>query len=1218
LLLRPRASRFHSGERRIDGEPPLLQQIGVLFRPQEKTNEQEKNGHGVDRPMHRQVLPCILLFTALTLAANTASADPFRILYAEQIDLPLDRGVAGAASKPRLAPQFALSAYGRQLDLRVEQNTSLIRSLTPDLLNGKAVYRGDVAGIERSWVRLTVLDGEVYGAIWDGADLYSIAPGHEVERYMDAPLPDSSSEATFVYRLSDTQGGIDANFCGAASDGAERGAALRQFRSVLNELKSSLTFQATGDGPLQIEVALIADYEFHGRFGDPQGEMLVRANIVDGIFDAQLGVAIIPTDLIVFNDSANPFSSTAAPTLLNQLSSYRNSTPVVRERGLAHLLTGKDLDGSTAGIAFIDALCDPQRGAGVSEGALGSSVAALIIAHELGHNFGAPHDGQAGSACAGAPSGFLMSPEINYSSTFSSCSVAQMQPRITAAQCIGPLKITDAAVEVSPSIQAYAHETFELPVDVRSVGQLTAQNVSVLASFANISVESAELSGGVCSAPGGVSVTCQIESLAPGEVRRMTVRARSTFMGVTHAQVQVSAQNDRNAENNSANVRIDVGTASDISITSSPANISGLVRSPISFSIDLDSLGARAARNVRADLYLEALEIISASTTGGSCNPSQNVMTCTFDEIAPGVSRRIDLTVQAQTVSGQWGSIEVTADNDVNIANNHHSFQVSVTPLKDVRVEVPVVHPTSAVGEPFDVSIALQSLGVGQSNPATLTITAPIEGTLIIDSATVEGGACTIDAQTVLCSVGSIEPGGSRSIALRARGVARGEIPINVSVSSPADDNAGNNTGFVRALVLPAVDVGLSWVAGPTYYAYVGAPPVRARAMVRSSGAYAATDVTVRMTIPTQFAIRGAAFEGGSCSTAAQVVTCTRTTLARDAAAELQVDVEAMVAGDFMAPVEVSAVGDAESSNNTLQLSLVSRVGSDVRIEPSAPVAALVGVQQTIPINVANANVDVGYVRVNLSAPQHVVFDSLRMDGGSCWVSGTHGGYCELWGGLSANTARVIELRLRAILMLDFNVTIQASSNDLDINPANNAASIPVAVSDRQGDASVQVSRSNVTAEVGQSFAYPSITVSAATAVDDARLSVAFDPTLVAIVSAGIEGGVCSFNGGGIDCLLGTIESGAARTMNLTLQANRAGAFTSAVTLSSRNDMNGANNAGQVSVSLTNPPPPPTPQQPAQSSSGGGAMAAREALAFLALVLLARLRRRARSVADRL
>jgi hypothetical protein len=73
---------------------------------------------------------------------------------------------------------------------------------------------------------------------------------------------------------------------------------------------------------------------------------------------------------------------------------------------------------------------------GVNQVRAANNTTALTIAHEMGHNFGAPHDGESGSACATQAGSWLMSPSLNGSSTFSPCTLAQMADDISRATCL--------------------------------------------------------------------------------------------------------------------------------------------------------------------------------------------------------------------------------------------------------------------------------------------------------------------------------------------------------------------------------------------------------------------------------------------------------------------------------------------------------------------------------------------------------------------------------------------------------------------------------------------------------------------------------------------------------------------------------------------------------------------------------------------------------------
>src|SRR5688572_13921253 len=345
-----------------------------------------------------------------TCAALAAEASEFRVLKAEAIGLRATDVPARATSAQA---HLHFQAYGQSFELVLSSNERLLANLPvaqKAALGNHALYRGVSAGRPGSWVRLTRVGDELHGAFYDGRDLYTIAPASDVAPFALQSLDADGSDAV-VYRLADTESVLNSAFCGTGAEhGLQPSSAATNPQKAHDAIVGELRAVTAAVAVEQIEIAFIADFEFSTRFAsDTQGAMLARINIIDGIFDAQVGVAIVPF-FQIFRENDDPFTASDSSNLLDQVANYRRDTPAIRSRGLAHLMTGRGLDGNTAGVAFVDTLCQARGGSGLSESTASTTTSALIASHEIGHNFGAPHDGEAGTTCESTPATFLMAP----------------------------------------------------------------------------------------------------------------------------------------------------------------------------------------------------------------------------------------------------------------------------------------------------------------------------------------------------------------------------------------------------------------------------------------------------------------------------------------------------------------------------------------------------------------------------------------------------------------------------------------------------------------------------------------------------------------------------------------------------------------------------------------------------------------------------------------
>ncbi len=332
----------------------------------------------------------------------------------------------GPGASARREGRLRFEARGRQFDLDLRENAGLLDALPAadrSRLRGRhEVYAGELTGRPDSWVRLTRTGNRWRGLVFDGEELLALEPGQRLGRGPGAGLA--------LYRADDV---ATTGTC-ALDPEAELQPSYARLLDELEELPPAL-----GAASGQLDVALVGDPSFVQGEADPEGTALAIMNAVDGIYADQVGVSLRVVELILLQGDAG-LTSTDAGTLLGQLSSL-TSTGAVTNPGLVHLLTGRNLNGSTVGIAYVGVLCNTRFGVGLSQMLSGSLAATtVLVAHEIGHNFAAPHDDQTGSVCASTPGGYIMSPWLDASATqFSACSLDQMALEVASASCIADL-----------------------------------------------------------------------------------------------------------------------------------------------------------------------------------------------------------------------------------------------------------------------------------------------------------------------------------------------------------------------------------------------------------------------------------------------------------------------------------------------------------------------------------------------------------------------------------------------------------------------------------------------------------------------------------------------------------------------------------------------------------------------------------------------------------
>ncbi|MGB8326659.1 MAG: M12 family metallo-peptidase [Steroidobacteraceae bacterium] len=621
---------------------------------------------------------------ASPLVQAAGSGPGFQILHLERLQ-PAEKRLADGGTT------VSFDAFGRRFDLALRPNERMRNAVAR---SGAAVeaLRGEVSGVPGSWVRLTKSATGLAGMVYASGQVYVIEPARDAAPFSVQALAGTAGGAV-MYRLADTlmPGGL--GLCateprpksGAAATGpaplvnSGRATGLAAWQALGTELQA---LAATLPSK-QIVVGAVADYEMSQLFGDQtEATVVARMNIVDGIFSSQVGVKIQLAPITVFRDTNDPFTASDASTLLGELRTWRGSTPAQLADGLTHLMTGRDMTGDTVGIAYIATICDGAFAASLSEGWRSTTNAALIAAHEIGHNFGAPHDGDPAEACAATPLTFLMAPTLNGSNQFSQCSLDQIRPVVAVARCVTTVAATDAALDAASSTSANAGTPFTLGFTVRSIGSSTVTGVQTTTTLpAALTLNSASAQNGSCTSGAG-TVACALGDIPAGESRSVSLSVTGNAPGDSTVTHSLAAANDTDSTNNSRSVAVHVNPVADIALTAvaNPSTVS--VDGVTTVSVTLANRSATAATGLSLSVTVPAgLALTAVDANSLNCVVAAGELSCpTGQTLAGNSSVQLRLSVTGRQ-SGVYAITGQAASSlpDPDATNN--SGQAAVTVL---------------------------------------------------------------------------------------------------------------------------------------------------------------------------------------------------------------------------------------------------------------------------------------------------------------------------------------------------------------------------------------------------------------------------------------------------------------------------------------------------------------------------------------------------------
>jgi len=291
-------------------------------------------------------------------------------------------------------------------------------------VSGVVLLRGSVVGDDESKVFVSLSDFGLQGFIETAGSVYSMSSGLGIDGFggpddLRITRVDAAAQALNAPPIT----------CGVTPDNPEL------HPGGVPEIVNTLDLQATldrGDPPCRVaRIAIDTDWEFTSLTfgGDPNAAAAYAITLLGGvseIFQDNVNVRFALSYLRVWEFNIDPYNE--GGDLLQEFRSHWNANMGWVQRDIAHLLSGRS-DLPYGGVAYLNALCSSNFGYGLSGYLNGSFPYPLInnnsgnwdlvvMAHELGHNFGTGHTHSAYSPpidncgngdCTGASNGTIMS-----------------------------------------------------------------------------------------------------------------------------------------------------------------------------------------------------------------------------------------------------------------------------------------------------------------------------------------------------------------------------------------------------------------------------------------------------------------------------------------------------------------------------------------------------------------------------------------------------------------------------------------------------------------------------------------------------------------------------------------------------------------------------------------------------------------------------------------
>jgi uncharacterized repeat protein (TIGR01451 family) len=653
----------------------------------------------------------------------------------------------------------------------------------------------------------------------------------------------------------------------------------------------------------------------------------------------------------------------------------------------------------------------------------------------------------------------------------------------------------------------------------------------------------------------GLTVTCDLGTLAPGETRTFTITATvnpdlpAGTVIPDCAVVYTGTSPDTDADNNQSCVNTTVTTGqppvSDVEVAkTAPPTVEE--DGTVTYTVSATNHGPDPATNV---IVSDPISVPSGSVSSlpPGCVLQGSTVTCEAGTLAVGETKTVSFSVKVGPGVAAGTNImncaAVTSTNDEIVQQpNPFCVQTLVVPPPMAEVAIAKTGPATAhAGDTYSYTLTVTNAGPDEA--AGVVVTDPTDPTLVTVTSVPDG--CTAAGGTVTCDAGTLAPGETKVFTITVR-VNDNDPPGTVieNCAKASSDTASPDTTGTQSCtdttidpVVPVADVEVTKSGPATVHA---GDTIEYTLSVTNHGPDDATNVVVEdpldpslvtvTPLPSDCAANGStiACEAGSLAVGETKTVTVTVTVADGLPAGTQIDNCAQATSD-------AVVLNPIPQPSCVQTTVVPPPTADISLTKAGPATVAPDGTISYPLTVTNKGPDdaAGVVVTDPTDPSLVTITSLPP--GCTQAAGTV--TCVI-GSLAAGETRVLTITVQVnpgIQGVVIPNCAQDYTDTFDPDLDNNQSCVNTAVDIKAAPTSVieVAKQAPAVAQADGTVSY-SVTVTNK-GPDDATGVVVTDPVNQSQVSVTSLPAGCVLNGATITCLAGTLAVGESKTFTYTV-----------------------------------------------------------------------------------